>query len=545
MLARGANCALPTGEVVITLQAQRGDVDPLILLVDAAANVSSDGDFVFFNQPNHRSGAATVTGQTVRVYADRVPASTSSIIVAVTSDAPLPTVGSVTATITVDGRPVATATVAAEVEQLLEVVEIYRRGDAWKMRCIGQGYTEGVTRFLQAHGVHVDQGPDQVHGHSTAAASAHTSSPPTASTAPPPSSYGQQNYQRPADWYPSTDGLTLTWWNGTSWTTDQLPNPDYATDRCARCGQALPKGMFGKTQPCAACAQNVPHAQRQLEQFVVDTLVRQAPTSAVWQTVTTEQRRLRLTEPQAHAVTGPAVTRALRTLVDMILADGVVDADEWKLFDDFVAITRPDTHLVMTLRQHMHRLDQIYRWQGGDLARVTAPDLHLPPNEWAHYRTRAVLIKQMARGPVESDGELVFTNVGLKFYGVNAGHEMPWTKVLSAQGNGSSLQLNTTRAKGTYLYRVSDGELAQASANGAIKVAKRLTLAPGERDTRRIPQELKTQVWQRDGGKCVECGATEYLEYDHEIPFSRGGATSLANLRLLCRKCNLQKGDRI
>lgn len=110
VLARGANCALPVGEVVIALQAQRGDVDPLILLVDAAANVGSDDDLVFFNQPDHRSGAATVTGHMVRIRADRVPASTASVIVAVTSDAPLPTVGSVTATITIDGRPVATAT---------------------------------------------------------------------------------------------------------------------------------------------------------------------------------------------------------------------------------------------------------------------------------------------------------------------------------------------------------------------------------------------------------------------------------------------------
>ena len=53
------------------------------------------------------------------------------------------------------------------------------------------------------------------------------------------------------------------------------------------------------------------------------------------------------------------------------------------------------------------------------------------------------------------------------------------------------------------------------------------------------------EVWQRDGGVCVECQGTEYLEFDHVIPFSRGGASSVNNLQLLCRRCNRSKGARI
>ncbi|NEW37246.1 HNH endonuclease, partial [Nocardia cyriacigeorgica] len=76
-------------------------------------------------------------------------------------------------------------------------------------------------------------------------------------------------------------------------------------------------------------------------------------------------------------------------------------------------------------------------------------------------------------------------------------------------------------------------------------VAKRLALTPGQRDTRSIPQEVKAEVWQRDGGKCVECGDGHYLEFDHIIPLSRGGATSATNLQILCRACNRAKGARI
>ncbi len=60
-----------------------------------------------------------------------------------------------------------------------------------------------------------------------------------------------------------------------------------------------------------------------------------------------------------------------------------------------------------------------------------------------------------------------------------------------------------------------------------------------------IPQDIMDKVWNRDGGKCVKCGSKENLEFDHIIPFSKGGATTYRNLQLLCKKCNLKKLDNI
>lgn len=63
---------------------------------------------------------------------------------------------------------------------------------------------------------------------------------------------------------------------------------------------------------------------------------------------------------------------------------------------------------------------------------------------------------------------------------------------------------------------------------------------------RLIPTRVKLEVWQRDGGKCAICGATDELHFDHIVPFARGG-TSLtsANVQLLCARHNLSKSDRI
>jgi len=69
---------------------------------------------------------------------------------------------------------------------------------------------------------------------------------------------------------------------------------------------------------------------------------------------------------------------------------------------------------------------------------------------------------------------------------------------------------------------------------------------PFEQMTRsQIPESCSAAVWRRDGGVCVNCGTKNNLQFDHIIPLSRGGATSIKNLQLLCQSCNLSKGVRI
>ena len=58
-------------------------------------------------------------------------------------------------------------------------------------------------------------------------------------------------------------------------------------------------------------------------------------------------------------------------------------------------------------------------------------------------------------------------------------------------------------------------------------------------------QSVKDKVWKRDGGKCVECGSNENLEFDHIIPHSKGGANTYRNIQLLCEPCNRSKSAKI
>lgn len=64
--------------------------------------------------------------------------------------------------------------------------------------------------------------------------------------------------------------------------------------------------------------------------------------------------------------------------------------------------------------------------------------------------------------------------------------------------------------------------------------------------TRVIPTQVKLEVWKRDHGKCVVCGAADELHFDHIVPFSKGGTSiKTENIQLLCARHNLEKSAKI
>ena len=98
----------------------------------------------------------------------------------------------------------------------------------------------------------------------------------------------------------------------------------------------------------------------------------------------------------------------------------------------------------------------------------------------------------------------------------------------------------------------------EADKNGNRQVFKfKLVAVEGDEDfshaptrtpqrRRIIPTKVKIAVWKRDGGRCVECNATDELHFDHDLPWAKGGTSiTEANVQLLCARHNLQKSDQI
>lgn len=63
----------------------------------------------------------------------------------------------------------------------------------------------------------------------------------------------------------------------------------------------------------------------------------------------------------------------------------------------------------------------------------------------------------------------------------------------------------------------------------------------------KVSNELRQEIFERDGYTCVNCGSTEKesLEIDHIKPISKGGKTEPGNLQTLCHDCNIRKGNNI
>jgi len=102
------------------------------------------------------------------------------------------------------------------------------------------------------------------------------------------------------------------------------------------------------------------------------------------------------------------------------------------------------------------------------------------------------------------------------------------------------------------LFRLVDAWLEPANGRKVFKfrleIAEKLsapTSTAGELEhTRIIPRAVKLEVWKRDQGRCVKCGATDNLHFDHDIPYSMGGSSlTVANIQLLCARHNLAKHD--
>lgn len=58
-----------------------------------------------------------------------------------------------------------------------------------------------------------------------------------------------------------------------------------------------------------------------------------------------------------------------------------------------------------------------------------------------------------------------------------------------------------------------------------------------------ISEKMREEILKKYDYQCVKCHSKSKLEIDHIIPFSIGGKTDIENLQVLCKSCNLKKGN--
>ncbi|MGW7430478.1 TerD family protein [Streptomyces sp. NPDC054861] len=180
-MLKGSNVPLDTAAVRAVLRWTPGpgvpDVDASALLLGTNGRVRSDEDFVFYNQPRHPSGLVrrlpkkrVAEGLTDTVEADlgRLDPSVDQVVIAASSDGD--TFRSVSDLRILlydagapDREPLALFDVTAETGEETAIIcgELYRRGDAWKFRAVGQGYPTGLVGLATDFGISVDEAAEE------------------------------------------------------------------------------------------------------------------------------------------------------------------------------------------------------------------------------------------------------------------------------------------------------------------------------------------------------------------------------------------------
>ncbi|RIJ70136.1 stress protein [Nakamurella silvestris] len=169
-LIKGQNLAW-AGNIVKVVVEVAAPTDVSALLLGPNGRVRSEHDFVFYNQAT-APGVSWSTGRHQQITVDLRTLDVPSLMCLISVDPGAPPLGSVTPPRAVlldeNDSPVTDFLVTGlTTERAVIAWEIYRRGPAWKVRAIGQGYDGGLAEAVTVHGVEVEE-----------AAPTHTITPP-------------------------------------------------------------------------------------------------------------------------------------------------------------------------------------------------------------------------------------------------------------------------------------------------------------------------------------------------------------------------------
>lgn len=240
-----------------------------------------------------------------------------------------------------------------------------------------------------------------------------------------------------------------------------------------------------------------------------------------------------------------SIERFLHVLLADIVSDNIITEEEEVTINSVCHFLKPSYRIQEEIKETIKRVKLIEKIRIGDIKPISEHNIITKINELVWYlQTNINLIRELKRESKAYKGSFFITSERLIFISHEHPLEIPLKNILNTEVDGSSFFI--VGKKSTYQFKLNESDLLEAYVEQALnKFYRKLNIQQTSTKTRTIPQNVKSSVWLRDEGKCIECNAQEYLEFDHIIPFSKGGSNSINNIQLLCRKCNLSKSDNI
>lgn len=257
------------------------------------------------------------------------------------------------------------------------------------------------------------------------------------------------------------------------------------------------------------------------------------------------KKALALSDDQADSIIRAEALTLYRETFAMVVQDGLItDAEEKTLawLQNWAALRDSD---VAEYHARMKVVKRLAAYREGNLPVVKTRTL-LEGGETCHWEGHCTLVYETRTSYCRVSGNLIVTSRNVFFTSPPKTFSFKPSKILDIARYSDGLEIKANVRQGSGRYLVAEAEELEAILAGVVRKHKYLlSESYSSERSRHIPDEVKREVWDRDGGRCVKCGKTDYLEFDHIIPHARGGANTVANVRILCRKCNLLKSDRI
>jgi len=248
-------------------------------------------------------------------------------------------------------------------------------------------------------------------------------------------------------------------------------------------------------------------------------------------------------------IRGDALNFLDRTLT-FAVADGFITHEKERYILHLRAMLAIPDAAAQPLLNRLGYLKYLTSIRRGALPTVRT-SIRLDSDEIGHLEIPASYHKHNTRSTTLVSGRFIATNKKLLFLSGSGGTEIKWSSFTRVDAYAGGIYLELSRKTGNGFYSVPDPLLVEAIIDTLVRIAKRQLVGPnpnGNANGRYIPHDVRVTVWQRDQGRCVGCGMSGLgasLEFDHIIPYSKGGASTVGNVQLLCRNCNLKKSDRI
>lgn len=271
-----------------------------------------------------------------------------------------------------------------------------------------------------------------------------------------------------------------------------------------------------------------------------------------WDRLMKATRDLGFSQQELMSVVQPQAQQFISHVLTDASADVRLQPDEATLLNWLLGNFHPSVQFRRYVEEEMTRLKLLTDIADGRLPSYDPPsNILLKAGEIVHYYapTNYSYVRHLKSGNrlEMHNGMSVITDSRLIFDSATEAFSLNLRRILSHRWLKHSVELRPQGKKGAGVYDFGEhtqmaGEILRVAIGRANQT---ITEKVEDRPSRHISREVRQRVWQRYGGKCADCSADDYLEYDHIIPHAKGGSNSENNVQLLCRRCNLKKSDNI